>query len=345
MRIRWADLSAPMSTPAVREAVTRVMASGRYIGGPEVEDLEAAVSAWMGRRHGVGVSSGTAALELAMTAMGIGPGDEVILPAVSFVATLGAILRVGATPVVVDTLAEGPWLDPEAANAALTDRTALVIPVHLFGRPAPQVPASVPVLDDACQAVMPGGVSVGRCTALSFYPTKLLGGPGEGGMVLTDDDALAERLRCLRQHGADNTGVVQVAGGTNARLGALTAAVVHARMSAIPDRMARHRVIAAAYDDVLGEHALPRAEDSTVYVLRHSERARLAGVLESAGIPTAVYYPRCVHEHPAHAERVHVPSPLQHGPRYCEESLALPFHAGLSDEAVAYITGTLRTVL
>ena len=303
------------------------------------------MSAWMGRRHGVGVSSGTAALELAMTAMGIGPGDEVILPAVSFVATLGAILRVGATPVVVDVLAEGPWLDPEAARAAMTDRTALVIPVHLFGRRAPDGPSGVPVLDDACQAVMPGGVSVGRCTALSFYPTKLLGGPGEGGMVLTDDAALAERLRCLRQHGADSAGLVQVADGTNARLGALTAAVVHARMPAIPDRMARHRVIAAAYDGVLGERALPRAEDATVYVLRHPERAWLAGVLESAGIPTAVYYPRCVHEHPAHAERVHVPSPLQHAPRYCAESLALPFHAGLSDEAVAHVVATLRAAL
>jgi len=321
------------------------MASGRYVGGPEVEDLESAVAAWMGREHGVGVSSGTAALELAMTAMGIEPGDEVILPAVSFVATLGAVLRVGATPVVVDVLEDGPWIDPDSVAAATTERTALVIPVHLFGRQASIVTGGPPVLDDACQALMPGGVSVGRCTALSFYPTKLLGGPGEGGMVLTDDDTLAERLRQLRQHGADGSGVVQVAGGTNARLGALTAAVVHARMPAIPDRMTRHRTIAAAYDDVLGEHALPRADDATVYVMRHPERARLAEALESAGIPTAVYYPRCVHEHPAHADRVLVPSPLTNARRYCAEGLALPFHAGLSDEAVDHILNALRSAL
>ena len=164
-------------------------------------------------------------------------------------------------------------------------------------------------------------------------------------MVLTDDDELAERLRKLRQHGADSAGLVQVPGGTNARLGALTAAVVRARMPAIADRMARHRVIAAAYDDALGEHALPRAEDATVYVMRHSERARVAGALESAGIPTAVYYPRCVHEHPAHIDRVHVPSPVTNAQRYCGEGLALPFHAGLSDADVAHIVTTLRAAL
>ena len=135
------------------------------MGGPEVEALEADVAAWMGRQHGVGVSSGTTALELAMTAMGVGPGDEVILPAVSFVATLGAVLRVGAEPVIVDVLPEGPWMDPEAVKAARTERTALVIPVHLFGRRAESGADDLPVLDDACQAVMPGGVSVGRCTA------------------------------------------------------------------------------------------------------------------------------------------------------------------------------------
>ena len=321
------------------------MASGRYIGGPEVADLEVAVSGWMGRQHGVGVSSGTAALELSLVAMGIGPGDEVILPAVSFVATLGAVLRVGATPVVVDVLAEGPWMDPAAASAAVTDRTALQLPVHLFGRRAAAGAEGVRVLDDACQAVMPGGASVGTCTALSFYPTKLLGGPGEGGMVLTDDGDLAGRIRHLRQHGCDSSGLVQTAGGTNARLGALCAAVVHARMPAIPDRMARHRVIAAAYDDALGAHALPRAADPTVYVLRHPERTRLAEALDSAGIPTTVYYPRCVHDHPAYADRVRISGPLEHAARYCEESLALPFHAGLSDEAVAHVVATLKAVL
>ena len=334
-----------MSTPAVQQAVSRVMASGHYVGGPEVEALEADVAAWMGRQHGVGVSSGTAALELAMTAMGVGPGDEVILPAVSFVATLGAVLRVGAEPVIVDVLPEGPWMDPEAVKAARTERTALVIPVHLFGRRAESGADDLPVLDDACQAVMPGGVSVGRCTALSFYPTKILGGPGEGGMILTDDTALATRLRQLRQHGADSAGVVQVAGGTNARLGALAAAVVRARMPTMADRMTRHRQIAEVYDAALGTHALPRAEDPTVYVLRHPERVRVADALESAGIPTAVYYPRCVHEHPAHADRVHTPGPLQHAQRYCAESLALPFHAGLSDEDVAHIVATLEAVL
>ena len=136
-----------------------------------------------------------------------------------------------------------------------------------------------------------------------------------------------------------------MAGGTNARLGALAAAVIRARMPSMVDRMARHRRIAEAYDAVLGAHALPRAEDPTVYLLRHPERVRLAEALESAGIPTAVYYPRCVHDHPAHTDRVHTPSPLHHAQRYCAENLALPFHAGLSDEDVAHIVATLGAIL
>lgn len=163
------------------------MNSGQLIGGAEVALLESRVAEWMGREHGVAVASGTAALELGLTAMGVGPGDEVVVPAVSFVATVGSVLRVGATPVVVDIGESGPWMDPEACQNAITRKTRAVIPVHLFGSLAPRLNVDVPVLDDACQSVCPGGPSVGAMTALSFYPTKVLGGLGEGGMVVTDD--------------------------------------------------------------------------------------------------------------------------------------------------------------
>lgn len=339
------DLAQPLASQEVRAAVDEVLTSGRLIGGLVVEDLEAAVSAWLGRRHGVAVSSGTAALELALQAMSIGPGDEVIVPAVSFVATLGAVCRVGATPVVVDTLDEGPWIDPAATRAAVTEATALIVPVHLFGRQAQLDSEGVPVLDDACQATFPGGPSVGRCTAVSFYPTKILGGAGDGGMILTDDEDLDARLRRLRQHGCDARGLVVEPGGTNARMGALAAAVLLARMPTIPHRLNRNRSIAAAYDDVLGDLALPRADEPTVYVLRHPDRDRLAADLKTAGIPTAVYYPRCVHEHPAFADHVRVPRPLARAPQYCEDSLALPLYAELGDDQIDHIVETLRRVL
>lgn len=345
--VPWVDLGSALADAPVREAIDRVLDSGWFIGGDEVSTLESAVAGWMGREHGVAVSSGTTALELGLAALDIGAGDEVIIPAVSFVATAGAVLRTGATPVVVDVLADGPWMDPQAAEAALTSKTAAIVPVHLYGTAAPTPELGVPVLDDACQAVCPGGPSTGRCTAVSFYPTKVLGGLGEGGMVLTDDTGLAERITALRQHGCDQAGAVVEAGGTNARLDAVSAAVVHARMSSIAGEIERRREIAEAYDAVVAHRAVRRAAESPVstYAILHPRRDQLMAALAESGIPTAIYYPRFVHDHPAIRGRVRVPALLPHATRFCRQTLALPCHGGLTVAHVRQVTDTLEALL
>jgi UDP-2-acetamido-2-deoxy-ribo-hexuluronate aminotransferase len=346
-RIEWVDLAAPLGSASVRRSIAAVLDSGRLIGGAEVASLEAEVAQWMGRSYGVAVSSGTTALELGLSALKVGRGSEVIVPAVSFVATVGAVLRVGATPVVVDIGAGGPWMDPAAAEAAVGPNTALFLPVHLFGSSAPAPQSDLPVMDDACQAVCPGGPSIGRLTAVSFYPTKVLGGLGDGGMVLSDDMVLADRVRALRQHGCDATGMVVEVGGTNARLDAVSAAVIRARMDTTVDAIERRRSIADRYDKVVGTNAVPRSRSSpvSVYALRCSDRDRIVAELESEGIPTQVYYPRLVHDHPAIRDRVRIAGSLDNAIQFCGESLALPCHAGLSEEQVGHIVRVLERVL
>lgn len=346
-RIEWIDLSVPLGSPLVRRSIASVLDSGRLIGGAEVAALEDEVARWMGRTCGVAVSSGTTALELGLTALGVGAGTEVVVPAVSFVATVGAVLRVGATPVVVDVGEGGPWMDPAAAVAAVGPDTVLFLPVHLFGSSAPSPPSELPVMDDACQAVCPGGPSTGRLTAVSFYPTKVLGGLGDGGMVLTDEEELADRVRALRQHGCDATGLVVELGGTNARLDAVSAAVLRARMDTTIEAIERRRAIADRYDAVEGINPVPRSESSpvSVYAIRHPDRDRVAAALEDEGIPTQVYYPRLVHDHPAIRDRVRVSGSLDNAERFCSESLALPCHGGLNEGQVDRIVDVLERVL
>jgi dTDP-4-amino-4,6-dideoxygalactose transaminase len=345
--VPWVDLATKFDGDAALAAISRVLRSGSFVGGQEVDRLEGSISRWMHRHHGVAVSSGTAALELGLSAMGIGSGDEVIVPAVSFVATIGAILRVGATPVVVDVLAEGPWIDPACAAAAVTSKTRLVIPVHLFGTAAPPLDLGIPIFDDACQAVCPGGPAFGTLTALSFYPTKVLGGIGDGGMVLTDDAELAAKLRALRNHGMGEVGHVDVAGGTNARLNEIHAAVLLTQMDKLSAEMNRRRSVAAALDGVVGTAAVPRAADGpvSVYAFRHDARDTVSSALNAAGISTSVYYPRMVHDHEAIRGRVRVVGSLSHAVRYCSTTLSVPCHGGLTGEQVGHMVRTLERVL
>ena len=343
----WVDLAAKFEQDASLPAIQRVLQSGQLIGGGEVEQLESAMAEWMHRGHAIGVSSGTSALELALRAMGVGAGDEVIVPAVSFVATLGAVLRVGATPVVVDVLSSGPWIDPQAAANAVTPSTRLVIPVHLYGTAAPPLDIGVPILDDACQAVCPGGPSFGALTALSFYPTKTLGGVGDGGMILTDDARTAAQLRRMRNHGFDETGHVVEPHGTNARLDALKAAVLLAQLGTLPAELERRRSVANALDGVVGHRAVPRSGDGpvSIYAFCHPSRDTVARSLNEQGISTVVYYPRMVHEHDAIRGRVRVAGSLGNAARYCSTTLSIPCHGGLTGPQVAHMVQTLERVL
>jgi len=205
--------------------VQRVVRSGMYLLGPELEAFEAEFAAFTGRRHAIGVASGTDALRLALIALGVGARDEVILPAFTAVPTAAAVCATGAVPVFADVDAATATLDPEAAASAVTPRTRAVIPVHLYGRPALVPDLGVPVLEDAAQAHGAlDGERASAAAAYSFYPTKNLGGIGDGGAVVTDDDELAATVRLLRVHGLADASYQHTRVATNARMSEVEAA-------------------------------------------------------------------------------------------------------------------------
>ncbi|MEL6346116.1 MAG: DegT/DnrJ/EryC1/StrS family aminotransferase [Myxococcota bacterium] len=327
-----------------------VMRSGRYIGGPVVERCEAAVAGLMGRAHGVGASSGTAAITRLLQARGVRSGQEIIVPAVTFFSTAGAILRAGAVPVIADVLADRPLLDPDAVRSVRTPRTVAVMPVHLFGDRAPHPDIDgLPVLDDAAQAV--GATpppTHGAAAAISFYPTKILGAIGDGGMILTDDPDLAARSRALGFHGIVGPHLhEQTAGhmGGNCRLDAIQAAAILAQLDDLPIRIRRRQAIARRYDAIAGEMALPRDPGSpvSVYVLRHPDRDRARAQLSDAGVQTAVYYPRPLSAQPALADCPRGPTP--NAQAFCAQALALPCHEALTDDQVDAVMDALRRIV
>jgi dTDP-4-amino-4,6-dideoxygalactose transaminase len=328
VRVPFQDLGAVHARTAEKAeaAVLEVLRSGQYVGGPRVAALEEAVAARMGRAYGVAVSCGTEALVLSLWAAGVRPGDEVIIPAVSFFATLGAVIHAGAVPVVVDVLPDRPLIDP--ALVKVTARTRAIVPVHLFGDVAPPV-SGAPVVDDAAQAI--GIRTTGAFAALSFYPTKVLAGAGEGGMILVDDPAHRDALRLLRNHGmarAHEAERVDGVVGKNARMDAIQAAVLLARLDDLDAAIAARRAIAARYDAAFGALAVPRSAESPVssYVIRHPARDKLRAGLAVHGVESQIYYPRTL------AQFVGVKAP--NAERFCAECLALPCHQALAPEQV-----------
>lgn len=325
-------------------AMGAVLDSARYLGGTPVEALEAALAVRHRVAHAVVVGSGTDALMLGLQALGVGPGDEVVVPAVTFFSTAGAVRALGAVPVVVDVLPDRPLLDPELAAAALGPRTRAVIPVHLFGDRAALPTVGVPVLEDGAQAIgcSPAG---GAGMTLSFYPSKVLGAAGDGGAVLTDDAALAARVRALGFHGRQPDGSfdrVRGAPARNCRLDAVQAAFLGVALGDLDRRVARRRAIAARYDAELGLSAVPRDASSpvSVYCVRHPDREALAAALAARGVETRVYYSRPLGDEPALADLARRPTP--HADRFCREALALPMHAALTDDDVQRVVDAVR---
>lgn len=348
--IRMVDLAARHRRLAVatEAAVLEVLRSGRWVGGPAVQAFEASAAALFGRAHGVGVNSGTDALIIALLALGVRPGDEVIVPALSFFATAGAVVRAGASPVVVDVGEDLPLLCPDAASRALTARTRAAIPVHLFGMRCPDPGLPVPLIEDAAQAVgWATPARLGAFTAASFYPTKTLGAAGDAGLVATDCPDQAERLRRLANHG----GVPgqphlhqHVAGhaGMNSRLDAVQAAVLSVHMADLHRRVARRQAVARAYDQALPRWIppLPRGAGDPIhhYLLRSVERDRLAAWLAERQIACAVYYPRPLSAQPA----LQPQPPCPNAQRWCDECLSLPCHGELTDVQIERICLALR---
>lgn len=349
MNVPFVDLASQHAEIAdeVELGLGSVFERTAFIGGAEVADFEREYADFVGVRHCVGVANGTDALELAMRALGVGPGAEVILPTNTFIATAEAVSAVGAAPVLVDVDDEYLLIDPAAVERAVTDRTRLVVPVHLFGQTAPVerlLELGVPVLEDAAQAQgarragRPAG-SLGRVAATSFYPGKNLGAAGDAGAVLTDDDGIAERVRALRAHGSPSKYVHEVV-GRNSRLDTVQAVVLRAKLARLEkwNRM-RHQAAeryARLLADVPGVRvptSAPGNEDVWhLYVVRVADRDRMHAELNAAGIGAGIDYPAPVHLTAAYADLGLPAGSFPVAERAAGEILSLPMFPHLTEE-------------
>ena len=349
MTICMVDLSAlHAALPDEMDDLASVLRSGRFVGGPWVERAEAHAADLCSAQAAVAVSNGTEALILALQAAGVGPGDVVIAPALSFVATAGAIAATGAEPRLVDV---GPnaLMTQQTVQEALDDRVKAIVPVHLFGNPCDVGEQPVAVVADAAQAAGSEWTMPCALSALSTYPTKVWSGAGEGGFVVGSSEAV-ERARRLANHGFDGDGVshrVGVHPGRNARMSALIAASLCHTARTLKARVAKRRHLADLYDAQLPPDVRPIARhpgsNVAVYAVCVPHRARLRDALSRRGIETAVYYPRTLHAHPAYADCAPRPTPMAQ--TLSEQLLALPVHSGLTDSDVATVCRALKAAL
>ena len=370
-RVPFLDLGAQDAAigDEIRAAIGEVLASRQFILGPHVERFEHAMASYCGVRHAIGVASGTDALLLSLTAAGAGPGTAVVTSPFSFFASASTILRTGAEVVFADIDPVTMNLDPAAVDAAIAGaetRVCGLVPVHLFGRIAPMAALGALarchglwMVEDAAQAVgaRQDGTragAFGRAGCLSFYPTKNLGALGDGGMVLTSDDALAARIRQERHQG--QTAPYEHASlGLCSRLDALQAAALHAKLPHLDDWNARRRRIAAAYGEAFRARGLAGAAGAPIvvpdlpgaahvfhqYVVRARDRDALRTALTAAGIGTQIYYHRPLHLQPALATLGYREGAFPHAERAAREALALPIYPELPED---HITTTVDAI-
>jgi dTDP-4-amino-4,6-dideoxygalactose transaminase len=339
--------------PELKERFAEVLESGRFIFGPEVEAFEREAAVYLGVPHAIGVANGTDALVLSLEAMGIGVGDEVICPSFTFYATAEAIARVGATPVFADVDAETLNLDPAAVAAAVTERTRAIMPVHLFGRPAPLAELAalgLPLIEDSAQAFGAEGIATtGVCSTFSFFPTKNLFALGDGGLVAATDDDVADRVRMLRFHGSLDKKTFELV-GTNSRLDAIHAAALRVFLPHLAGWNASRREGAARYAELgLGELVdLPSDAPGHVYhmyVVRSPDRDAIAATLRDAGISSAAYYVTPLHLQPAMRRFGWQPGSLPETERAAAENLALPLWGGITADVQERVVEAVRAAV
>jgi len=339
--------------PELQERFAAILESGRFIFGPEVEAFEREAAAFLGVPHAIGVANGTDALVLALEALEIGPGDEVICPSFTFYATAESIARVGATPVFADIDPYTLNLDPEDVAARITPRTRALMPVHLFGRPAPLAELAelgLPLIEDAAQAFGGDGVAqTGVCSTFSFFPTKNLFALGDGGLVTSLDDAVADRVRLLRFHGSRDKVTFELI-GTNSRLDAIQAAALRVFLPHLTGWNSARREAAVRYAELgLGELVeLPRDDAGHVYhmyVARSSRRDEIRDALTAAGIASASYYVTPLHLQPAMRHLGWERGSLPETERAAAENLALPMWGTIGAEAQERVVETVRSAL
>ncbi len=344
-------------------AVAGVIERGDFVLGQAVADLEQRFAAYCGVAHAVGVDSGWSALELAIRAHGIGPGDEVITAANTFMATVGAIESAGARPVLVDCDAFTYNLDPNRLEEAITPATKAVIPVHLYGRPADMEPIwaiarhhGLVVIEDACQAhgARHHGAragALGDAAAFSFYPAKNLGAFGDGGMVVTDSAEVADRLRLLRNLGSP-VKYEHTVRGFNHRLDTLHAAVLGVKLRVLDDANARRRRVAEVYDALLSDLPLVTPPVSPgiesvyhLYVVQVDDRDGLRDHLAAGDVASGIHYPIPIHLQEAFGDLGYAPGAFPVTERLAGRILSLPMHPHLDMDDIARVTGSVRSFL
>jgi len=355
LKAQYADLKTEID-----DAVRRVMESTRFIGGPEITALEDEVARYSQCSNAVACASGTDALLLAMWALGIGPGDEVITSAYSFFASAGTIANNGATPVFVDVDPRTYNIDVHKIEAAITPRTKAIMPVHLYGQPADMAPIlaiaekhGIPVIEDACQSH--GSEyhgrrcgSMGRLGCFSFYPGKNLGAYGEGGAVVTDDPALASKIRLLRAWG-EETRYEHKYRGFNYRMDGIQGAVLGVKLKHLESWTEARRTRANTYARALQDTGIvPPVERPGVrhvyhvYVVRASDRDGLRARLTEAGVQTGVHYPIPVHLQPAYRDLGYSSGDFPVSERAAGDVLSLPIYPELTNEQIETIAGVCR---
>ncbi len=337
-------------------AVENVLERGQYILGPQVAALEQEIATVCGARFGIGVNSGSDALTLALRALGIGPGDEVITTPFTYIAPAESIHQLGAQIVFADIHPRRFTLDPAEVARRLTSRTKAIIPVHLFGQAAPMDALAawgVPLVEDCAQAIGTkyrgrpvGGQGILGC--LSFYPTKNLGAAGDGGMVLTQDEALARKLKMLRVHGIERRYHHDVH-GWNSRLDELQAAILRVKLPHLAAGNARRAEIAARY--ATGLAGLPvelpeTAPESShiyhVFALLLDQRDELQAHLAGRGVPTLIYYPLPLHRQPCYADQAWKEGDFPVAEAVARRILPLPMYPELTNEQVDYVIQSVR---
>ena len=360
MNVPFVDLKAQYASirPEVAGAIGEVLESASFILGPAVDRFEGAFARYVGTTHCVGVESGTAALKVALEALGIGAGDEVILPANTYIASAIAVSAVGATPVLVDCN-DAYLIDAAEIEAAIGPRTKALMPVHLYGQAVPMEPIlalarrhGLKVIEDASQAhgaVWQGrrAGSIGDVGCFSFYPGKNLGAYGDAGALVTNDDAVAERARLLRDFGQKRK-YEHAIKGDNCRLDSLQAAVLSVKLRHIDDWNERRRAHAQQYDRLLAQAGFAAPPNLAreghvhhLYVTQVPDRAAVQTRLSQRGVQTGIHYPIPIHRQPAYADLGYAPGRFPATERAAERILSLPMFAELTPAQVEYAVESL----
>lgn len=341
------DLSRRMQAnrEAFALAVQQVMASGNVLLGAQTTQFEKAFALFAGTQYGVAVSSGAAALQLSLAALGIGEGDEVIVPAMTAVPTASAVCAVGARPIIVDVDEETGAIDLNLVEAAMTGRTRAVIAVHLYGRPVANLDRlmnlGVTVIEDCAQSHGASQGLSGSIGAYSFYPTKNLGGIGDGGMVVTNDEDVAERVRRLRVHGQSEQ-YVHIEVSQNYRMSEIEAAWLNIVLSQLTDGNARRRDIANRYQEANPDIHWQRSDPNHVYhlaVTHLSDRESFRRYLGERGISTGVHYPLALTQQPALQQYVTTACPVAE--KWAKECVSLPCFPELTNTEVDEVCAVL----